>query len=215
DSFEVASGGSSKKAITDTTYFADEVAYMDRIVGEIIAKVHELNLDQNTLILFTSDNGTGKEVVSQMGDKSISGMKGYTSKYGIHVPFVAYWNGTIAPGQINDNLIDFSDFLTTLAELSGKDLAQDFLTDGISFYPQLTGEDHQPREWIFMHYPGKEGSFEMSRSVFNKQLKLYESGEIYNILSDPYEQNKLNEALLTEAQQSQIDFFSDVIQKMK
>lgn len=214
DELKIASSGSSKKAVTDTAYFRDEVAYMDRIVGEIIDKTHELGLDQNTLILFTSDNGTGKEVISKMGEEKIKGMKGYTSEYGIHVPLVAYWNGTIQPGVINDNLIDFSDFLPTLADAAEAELHEDLLTDGVSFLPQMTGEKYDPRKWIFMHYPGKEGDYEMSRSVFDKELKLYETGEIYDIAEDPYETNSLSEKVLSDDRKKTVDEFRQVIKNM-
>lgn len=214
DELKIASSGSSEQALTDTIYFKDEVAYMDRIVGEIIDKTHELGLDQNTLILFTSDNGTGKEVISRMGAEKIKGMKGYTSEYGIHVPLVAYWNGTITPGQINENLVDFSDFLPTLADAAKAELHEDFVTDGISFLPQMTGKEAKSREWIFMHYPGKDGDYEMSRSVFNKELKLYETGEVYDIVADPYEQYRLDEKMLSANQQQVIAQFEEVINKM-
>ena len=214
EAFKVSSSGDSKKAVTDTTFFRDQVAYMDRIIGEIIDKTKELGIDKNTLILFTSDNGTGKEVISKMGDESIKGRKGYTSEFGIHVPLIAYWNGTIIPGQINNNLIDFSDFLPTVSEAAGAALPEDFITDGVSFFPQLIGQDFNAREWIFMHYPGKGDDLPMSRSVFNKKLKLYETGEIYDIESDPDEQNSLSEESLSALQKIEIETFRKVIQRM-
>ncbi|MGD1957507.1 MAG: sulfatase-like hydrolase/transferase [Fulvivirga sp.] len=214
EAFKVSSSGDSKKAVTDTTFFRDQVAYMDRIIGEIIDKTKELGIDKNTLILFTSDNGTGKEVISKMGDESIKGRKGYSSEFGIHVPLIAYWNGTIIPGQINNNLIDFSDFLPTVSEAAGAALPEDFITDGVSFFPQLTGQDFNARDWIFMHYPGKGDDLPMSRSVFNKKLKLYETGEIYDIESDPDEQNSLSEESLSALQKIEIETFRKVIQSM-
>ena len=112
DNFTVADKGDSKSTISDTTYFKDEVAYMDKVLGEIVDKVHELGISKNTLILFTGDNGTGRELVSTMkGGEKIPGMKGLTNKYGRHVPLVGYWDGMLDPGQVNNNLIDFSVFL--------------------------------------------------------------------------------------------------------
>jgi len=151
DDFVVAGKGDSKASVSDTSYFKDEVAYMDKVVGEIIDKTHELGINENTLILFTGDNGTGTEVISTMknGNK-IPGMKGYTSEYGRHVPLVAYWDGRVDAGQVNDNLIDFSDFLPTICDVANVSLPETFITDGNSFMPQILGEDYMPREWIFL-----------------------------------------------------------------
>ena len=82
------------------------------------------------------------------------------------------------------------------------------------FRSQLTGQDFNARDWIFMHYPGKGDDLPMSRSVFNKKLKLYETGEIYDIESDPDEQNSLSEESLSALQKIEIETFRKVIQSM-
>ena len=69
--FVVASKGGSKSTVSDPIYFKDEVEYMDKVIGELIDKTHELGIDKNTLILFTADNGTGHEVISKMKDGKI------------------------------------------------------------------------------------------------------------------------------------------------
>ena len=189
---------------------------MDKVVGEIIDKTHELGISENTLILFTGDNGTGTEVVSTMKNGSkIPGMKGYTSEYGRHVPLVAYWDGVVEAGQVNDNLIDFSDFLPTICDAANVSLPETFITDGYSFIPQILGEVYMPREWIFCHYdPGKE-KYSKKRFVHNKEWKLYENGDIYYVKSDPFEKTIIEENNLNTEQKLLISTFREVFKEMQ
>lgn len=215
DEFKVVNRGESGGSPSDTIYFKDEMAYIDKIVGEIIDKIHELGINENTLILFTGDNGTGREIISSMNDgKKIPGMKGMSNKYGMHVPLVAYWNGKIKPGQVNDNLVDFADFLPTFCDAASIKLPETFIIDGISFLPQMLGQDYIPREWLFCHYDPQNGGFEKKRFVHNQKWKLYETGEIYNVLNDPMELNLIAENDLNPEQRKQIATFRDVFTKM-
>lgn len=216
DDFGAASGGDSKAAITDPVYFKDEVEYMDKVVGEIIDKTQELGIDEHTLILFTGDNGTGHEITSIMKDgREIPGMKGETSEYGRHVPLVAYWSGTIKPGQVNEDLIDFSDFLPTLCDAAKVKVPETFITDGYSFLPSLLGQDYTPRDWIFCHYDCGKEQYPKRRFVHNKEWKLYESGAIYQISKDPMEQNVIAESDLLPAQKALISSFKGVFKQIQ
>ena len=77
----------------DNKYFADMVAYTDKIVGRIVQNLDDLGLAQNTLVMFTTDNGTNRNITSRMGDLVIHGAKGKTTDAGNHVPFIASWKG--------------------------------------------------------------------------------------------------------------------------
>ena len=214
--FVVASKGGSKSTVSDPIYFKDEVEYMDKVIGELIDKTHELGIDKNTLILFTADNGTGHEVISKMKDgKIIQGMKGETNKYGRHVPLVAYWNKTIKPGQVNDDLIDFSDFLPTLCDVGNVKIPETFITDGYSFLPFLLGKDYTPRDYIFCHYDPGKTQYPKKRFVHNKELKLYGNGDIFNIRKDPLEQTKIEENNLSKKQKVLISNFKSVLEEMQ
>ncbi|NOU61300.1 arylsulfatase A [Marinifilum sp. JC070] len=216
DSFKIANSGGSKDAITDTTYFKDEVAYMDKLIGELVDKTKELGISDNTLILFTGDNGTGKEVVSKMKDgNKIKGMKGATCKYGRHVPLVAYWDGKIEEGQVNDNLIDFSDFLPTLCDVAGVELPNGFMTDGYSFYPQMKNEDYKARDWVFSHFDCGKEKYPKRRMVHNKEWKLYENGDIFHISEDPLEENVLSLDDLNGNEKKLISTFKEVLSQLK
>ena len=79
-------------------YFGDMVEYMDEVVGRIVAKIDELGIRENTLILFFSDNGSPLETVSMMGDKQVKGGKGEPTDAGTRVPLIANWRGTTPAG---------------------------------------------------------------------------------------------------------------------
>ncbi len=181
DSFEVMD------RFNDPVYFADYVSYMDGLMGRLVDKLEELGLAEHTLFIFIGDNGTDRDVVSQTVDGPVAGNKGYTTGTGTHVPMIAYWPGMIAPGQVNDNLIDFTDFLPTLLETAGVAALEDLVLDGLSFYPQLTGNADSVRQWIFCHYESLWG-FPDRRYAQTRDWKLYESGAFYDLAADPLEE---------------------------
>lgn len=130
----------------DPKYFADMVHYMDKLVGRIVKKTEALGIRKNTLILFIGDNGTDRDVTSVVNGRLLRGDKGHTTTAGTQVPFIANWQNTIQPRTVNNNLIDFTDFLPSLLEVAGTQLPSTFLTDGRSFYPQLLGKTVNARE---------------------------------------------------------------------
>ncbi|MDX1636916.1 MAG: sulfatase-like hydrolase/transferase [Balneolaceae bacterium] len=205
----------SVSSVNDPRYFGEMVTYMDKIVGQIRKKTEELGIEERTLILFVGDNGTDRNVTSRWNGQAIDGHKGYPDEYGTHVPFIAYWKGQIEPGQVNDNLIDFSDFLPTLMDVAGAEIPDDFHTDGISFYPQLQGRFWEAREWVFTHYNPNWGDFPFVRYVHNKEWKLYENGEFYHIADDPREQNPIPMDQLTPEQKEIRNKFQGILHRLQ
>lgn len=201
--------------LNDAAYFADNMAYMDKIVGRIADGITALGLEENTLILFVGDNGTDRDVTSAYGDLDIRGNKGYPTKYGTHVPMIANWSSRIAPGQVNDNLIDFTDFVPTLMDFANTQLPTDDVFDGLSFHDQLLGEADSVRSWIFCHYAPQWGRFEHTRYVHNHTWKLYGDGRIFNIASDPEELNPIDRASLSMADEAWLASFDDVLDSMQ
>lgn len=174
----------------NTKYFADMVAYMDKIVGRIVSKLGELGLRENTLFLFTGDNGTHKSIKSKMPDGIIQGDKGQTTDAGTRVPLIANQPGVVPAGKVNGDLVDFSDFVPTFAEAAGTEIPSDMPEDGRSFLPQLRGEKGNPREWIFCHYDPKWlGRKKATRFVRDKRWKLYAAGDLYDVPADTLEKN--------------------------
>ena len=180
-------GKKTKKS--NTKYFADMVAYMDKIVGRIVGKLSELGLRENTLVLFVGDNGTDKSIRSQMADRVIRGDKGNTTDGGTHVPMIANQPGVVPAGKVCGDLVDFSDYVPTFAEATGAEVPGDMPVDGRSFMPQLRGEKGNPREWIFCYYNPRWGNSKMRRFVRDKRWKLYAGGELYDVQADVLEQN--------------------------
>lgn len=189
---------SEPKNTSDTAYFRNMVEYMDRKVGEIIKKVQEEGLSRKTLIIFSGDNGTSTKIVSTLNGKKVRGAKGYPTVYGTHVPLIAYWNGVIKPGQVNHNLIDFTDMLPTFLETARKKIPLNFHTDGTSFYSQLINKKNaEKREWVFCSYAPNWGSLKPYTWIQNKQWKLYQTGEFYDLQKDIGEKNPIATANLT------------------
>ncbi|KAF5422964.1 MAG: arylsulfatase A [Candidatus Methanocomedens sp.] len=173
----------------DPVYFGDMVSYMDKIVGKIITKLEELDLRENTLILFTGDNGTDQPIISILDGKEIPGGKYFTSDNGTHVPLIANWNGVIQEGQVCNDLVDFSDFFPTICELTGIEIPGELAIDGKSFLPQLYGKNGIPHNWIHGWYtpPGKN----LKEWARDKHYKLYRTGEFYHVEEDFLEEYPL------------------------
>jgi len=179
---------------TALRYFADMVAYMDKIIGKIVGRVDELGIRENTVILFTGDNGMNLAVESRMEDRTVHGGKGTPTDAGTHVPFITSWPGTSPQGRVCDDLIDFSDFFPTLAQISGAEIPENLTVDGRSFLPQLKGEKGTPREWIFCHYEPRWSIWKPCRFVRDKRWKLYGDGRLFDLLADPLEKSPLGDS---------------------
>jgi arylsulfatase A len=174
---------------------------MDFSVGRIVKKLDELGLRENTIILFTGDNGTDSPVVSMMDNLAVAGGKGKTIDQGTHVPLIVNWKGVIAPNTRADTLVDFGDFFPTLCEAAGITLDADLDLDGISFYPQLVGKNGPKRKWIHTWYNRDGGSNPLSPTsewVRNDTYKLYVGNRFYNLKKDPEEKNNIRTGDLTE-----------------
>jgi len=172
-------------------YFGNMVAYMDKIVGKIVQKADELGIRNNTVILFTSDNGTHLSIKTEMQGRTVRGGKGTPTDAGTHVPLIANWLGTSPEGKICDDLIDFSDFSPTLAQVAGAEVTENLTVDGKSFLPQIRGERASPREWIFCHYDPRWSVWKPCRFVRDKRWKLYDDGRLYDLRTDPLEKSPL------------------------
>tara|TARA_Y100001934_G_C12270095_1_gene734446 strand:- start:104 stop:1381 length:1278 start_codon:yes stop_codon:yes gene_type:complete len=169
--------------------FADMVAYMDKLIGRIVKKSEELGIAERTLILVTGDNGTHKSLKSNMGDVVIKGGKSMPTDAGTHVALFGYQPGTIPAGKVSRSLIEFSDFVPTIAEATGaKPLSP---TDGVSFLPQLHGKKGNPRDLIYVYYFPRPEKGAPLRFVRDKTWKLYADGRLYNVPKDVLEKNPL------------------------
>jgi len=171
--------------------FADMVQYMDKLIGRIVRRTEELGIAERTLILVTGDNGTHTSIRSQQGERVVKGGKGLPTNAGTHVALFALQPRTVPPGTICEDLVEFSDFLPTLAEAAGVEPTTE--TDGQSFLPQLRGDSGSPRESIFVYYWPRPEKGEPKRFVRDKRWKLYGDGRLYDVRNDILEKSPFPE----------------------
>ncbi len=171
----------------DSIYFKDMVQYTDKIVGKITDKLADLNLNKNTLLIFTGDNGTHRSISTTTQSGIIRGGKGLTTDAGTHVPLVIYWPEMIREGLVFEGLIEFSDFFATFRNI----VNADYTSDGHSFLPLLTGSFYEPRETTFVHYNRDPHNNKGNTSQFARTVdyKLYRDGKFYKLREDIMEQN--------------------------
>jgi arylsulfatase A len=179
----------------DPKYFPEMVAYLDKQVGRILKTVDELGIAQNTVVMFLSDNGTDRDLTNLWGDgKRIQGGKGTMTDRGTRVPLIVRWPGRIEAGSSCDDLVDFSDFLPTLCEITGAPLPKDEL-HGRSFAPQLSGNPGRPREWVHVQHQNE-------RHVRSRDYLLDHRGQLRPVTELPDDPAPVIERELTPKEQS-------------
>jgi len=175
--------------------YAGMITYLDDQVGEIVSKLKELNLYENTIIIFTSDNGpsytggmdpeyfeSAKPFPSNYGRT-----KGFTYEGGVRVPMIASWPGKIKEGSRTDHISAFWDVMPTLGELVNAEVPEDI--DGLSFLPTLLDKENQSEHeflyWEFPSYQGQQavrmGDWKgVRKNIFKGNMDI----ELYNLRSD-------------------------------
>lgn len=148
------------------------ITYMDAIVGRLLDKIDGLGLAENTLVVFTGDNGTSTSLVSRLGDLSVRGGKRTMNEAGTRVPLIARWPGTVRPG-VRDALFSLLDMKPTLVSVAG--IESDHPTDGMDLSHSLRGEPGVDRENFYMSF---EGDLHFVR---NKRFRLHEDGRMYDV----------------------------------
>lgn len=181
----------SEQLQRDVKHFAAMTKYMDKMVGRLLAKLDELGLQEDTLVLFTGDNGTGVAVTSRFRGADYPGGKGTSTARGNHVPLIARWPGRIPAGRVNDDLISSVDFLPTVCAAAGAAVPAALQIDGRSFLPQLLGERGQPRDSYYVWYARNGGATATFEYAQSKTHKLYRDGRLFDLVKDPFEAHAL------------------------
>jgi arylsulfatase A len=188
------------KSPSNPKFYPSMMKYMDKLVGTILNKLKSAHIENKTIVIFAGDNGTPVSIFyNAHGETHIQGEKGKTMEGGTHVPMIVYWPGHVQQGSINDDLVDFADFLPTLAQAGRlKDLSGYGQLDGISFYPKILGRKGVKKKQLYCFYdPENLGKDSLKTWERNKDYKLYDStgiaksGKFYNIINDPEELSPL------------------------
>lgn len=177
--------------------YAGMISYLDQQVGLVMEALKKQNLDENTLIMFSSDNGTtfkvgGVDAVFFNSTQGLRGLKTELYEGGIRVPFIARWKGKIAPGQQSDHVSVQYDLMATLADLL-KIEAPD--NDGISYLPTLLGQKQLQKQhpYLYWEYPENGGQIAVRLGDWKAvKMKMKTNPkapwELYNLTTDRAEQ---------------------------
>ena len=196
------------------------VSYMDKKIKTLVNKVKTLGLQNNTIFLIVGDNGSDPAVKSVYKGRLIKGGKKTTTEFGLHVPMIATGTG-ILPGTINNNIIDFTDFIKTFANLANipdTSLQKYGILDGKAFNDQFTNPGMQGRSWSYGYYRPISGDNVIKRAyVQDVNYKLYDStnnNNFYHINTDSLELHPLIDSLLTPQEKITKQRFKNVLASM-
>jgi arylsulfatase A-like enzyme len=179
--------------------FAAMMENLDNQVGRILSLVEELGIANNTIVIFTSDNGTHREGGHDPEFwNSTGGLRGHKRDMhegGIRVPMLALWPGTILPGSSSEHISGFQDVLPTFCELLGQEVPEQ--NDGVSFLPTLTGDAGKQKEHEYLYWEFCKGKDQkiFSQAVRAGKWKAYQQRgaklELYDLSADPFEMKDL------------------------
>ncbi len=138
-------------------HFRDMVAFADKLVGQVVAQLEESGVRDDTLLLFTGDNGTDKPIVTAWNGTQVAGGKGTMTDMGTRVPCIASWPaGITQPGRVVDDLVEFCDVLPTLCEVTAAELPAEYPGDGSSIIPILQDNaGARQKDRIYIWYRGQ------------------------------------------------------------
>lgn len=192
--------------------FAAMITRLDRDVGSLVNLLKELNLEQNTIIFFTSDNGPHQEGMHLVDFFDSNGpLRGYKRDLyegGIRVPLIVKWPGKVKGNSTTDHISAFWDFLPTACELAGISHPQNI--DGISYLPTLLGKSQPAHDSLFWKYRGKvalrSGKWKTVQTGKEKPLELYDLntdiGEQHNIADQHPEVTARMKQIIVDSQSS-------------
>jgi arylsulfatase A-like enzyme len=159
---------------------ADNIAYLDKLVGKLVAELESLKLREKTLIVFVGDNGSTKGAHIVHG-RPIHGKKGELNEGGCRVPLILNWPGTTPAGKVSKDLVSIADFFPTFTELAGGTLPAGVTIDGRSIAPQALGQPGQPREWVYVQLRN-------DRYVRDARWKLTQAGDFFDMKDAPWQE---------------------------
>jgi len=157
---------------------ADNIAYLDKLVGALVTELAALKLRERTLIVFIGDNGSTRGAHTVHG-RPVHGKKGELNEGGSRVPLIVNWPGTTAAGRVCQDLVSLTDFFPTFTALAGGTLPAGVTIDGHSLAPQVMGRPGQPREWVYVQLRN-------DRYVRDARWKLTQAGDFFDMQDAPW-----------------------------
>ncbi|MCO6454129.1 MAG: arylsulfatase [Pirellulaceae bacterium] len=185
---------------TPRAAYAAMISRMDRNVGNVLKLLDELQLADNTIVVFSSDNGTTHlkeevdfEFFASVGE--LRGLKGSLYEGGVRVPTIVRWPGRVEAGSTSDRISGFEDWMPTLLELVGAANATPRQIDGISLAPTLLGRDQPDRPFLYREFPSYGGQQSVRVGDWKGVRQNLSQGklqiELYNLKDDPGEQRNV------------------------
>lgn len=191
------------------------VAYLDALVGRLLEVLRVEGLEENTIVIFSADNGTdnvaeASTLRSEFLGRQVQGGKYYPTEMGVNVPLLIRWPGVAKAGTVCPAPADLSDVRPTLCQLAGRQPPEDIVLDGRSLVPVLTGETDSHREWVYSY-----GNFDHSSKKYKKpeqfpkgfthylrdgRWKYGSNGRLFDLSTDPFEEKPLKGDLDADAQ---------------
>ena len=187
--------------------YEDNIRYMDKQVGAVIAELEKLGLREKTLVIFSGDNGTALTHPSTIGGRMLNGKKGSLLEGGSRVPFIASWPGVTPAGAVSKDMVSFADPHATFVELAGVKLPEGMKFDGRSFAPQLRGEKGTPREWAYVQLNAKW-------FVREAGFKMNEAAELFDMSDAPFVEKPIAADADTEASKAARQRLSAVLAEL-
>lgn len=208
------------RLIQDHPIYAGMVQSLDEGVGRVLESLQELGLDENTIVIFTSDHGglsTGRNAVTS--SFPLKGGKGWLHEGGSRVPLIIKWPGETKPRSVSETPVILTDIYPTLLELTGQPLKPEQHQDGLSLVPLLKGESELERDTFYWHYPHysnhhslppggaiRKGNYKLIEYYDDFEIELYnlsvDIGETENLAEKEPEKGKELQQILRDWRES-------------
>lgn len=191
-------GGHYGKQDYPRAAYAAMISHLDGDIGKLNTLLKEYGLDENTIVMFASDNGPhvegGNDPEFFNSSGGLRGVKRSLYEGGIRTPFIVKWPGKVKAGKVSDHVSAFWDVFPTFCDVAGVQPPEDL--DGISFLPELLGKDQLEHELLYWEFHGYTGDKQAIRKGKWKavRLKIKKENtpiELYDLKTDPFEQNNV------------------------
>lgn len=212
------------------------VKYTDFITGEIVKTLDEQGIRDNTVIIWTTDNGTSGKIAGTLNGRKVKGAKTKTNEAGVCLPFIVSWPGVVNSNVSSNSLVDFTDILPTCLDLAGNEIGKEYINnnnthyiDGVSFKQVLLKNEKSQREWILAMGGGNNAKLTENgvenqyifrdRVIRNERFKLCintkrKATAFFDLLENPEEKINLIDSLNTKTRKDNFNSLFDAAKNL-